>query len=237
MWSCNTAKVQTTNTHHSYSNTTPYYPGCVSFLMEIHIQVFLVFRNKCFFPFSDKKKQTCWTRRMWWCKLCVHLYVKKKSTWTAKMMLYPNSAGIKSAYCSERSKIIGVFVDNSRVSPGERWHRRAYFNNNISKDHSVVLKMAGFAVWSLVYANLETKAQACCITKKCWGAFCMLIWIQAEYASLLWCDLSPHCQYFLGGNPNFFLSWKKRKKTEACFLVFFLIFFFQGACLGWDMML
>lgn len=70
--------------------------------MEIHIQVFLVYTNKCFFSVSDKKNPAGREGRGG--VNFVYIYMFKKKTRTAKMMMFPNSAGIKSAYCSERSK-------------------------------------------------------------------------------------------------------------------------------------
>lgn len=59
---------------------------------------------------------------------------------------------------------------------------------------------------------LRVKAQACCITKKCWRAFFVCCyWIKTEYASLCRDVTYPHiANIFLRGNPK----REKKKKNK-----------------------
>lgn len=66
---------------------------------------------------------------------------------------------------------------------------------------------------------LRVKAQACCITKKCWRAFFVCCYgIKTEYASLCRDVTYPHiANIFLGGNPK--RKKEKKKKTLVWSLV------------------
>lgn len=83
-------------------------------------------------------------------------------------------------------KIIGVVrfrCYHFRHWTSPHWDRRVYQTITV-KELFFFLETEGFVVWTCSFrriakdntTNPAIKAQACCITKKCWRAFCMLIW-------------------------------------------------------------
>lgn len=101
--------------------------------------------------------------------------------WTLNCQMFPNSAGPCPLYCTKRwNDLVQIFeIDISHFETG------CLLNGTTQK-------IFGFSPsWRDLSCepgkkstNPETKAQACCVTNKCWRAFCMSLWDWTEYASL-----------------------------------------------------
>lgn len=203
MWNCNIA----TSTHKNFNL------GCLFFYRQRYSGLPRL-QNKCF-QFLNLLDTKGILFFKWWSLNC-------------QMMLDPNSAGTSRLSVS-KDQIIGV-VTYYRCYHFTNWtsaRRRGSLSNNNTRNFCPWNE--GFVVWSCSVrriskddaTNPPIKAQACCITKKCWRAFCMFIWNETRVC----CDVTyPHiANIFLGGHANLRLTLRL-----ILVLIFGLMSFLSG---------